>query len=528
MRKIFVALALVMLAASPVLATTNPFADVPLNHWSYDAVAQLAARGVLSGYPDYTYKGRQPATRYEMAAVVARAMMVVDFTKASAQDAEMLKRLAVEFADELDALGVKVDQADKRLYDLEERLGGWKLSGVLWQTFDYVDGKGVNPIAADPSIENESYGTGGLGRARIYFDRWFGADEDLHFFARLSGAGDSTAFDRFWATTPAWGGTTLRVGRYYAGFIEEPYYIDNGPLEMLNTYSVVNTRKLDMAAISKAFHLGEVTAYVARPASNYGGGYSWFNSDDGAMPLNGDAWELALMGKFQLNERFGLDLGVNAILGDDATTDTGAGALDTATYKLDSLYTLYGGLRFEFTPSIGLRGMYYHQSPSGKSRADASAAWDDADLDSASAYTAILDVKQDLLKFTALWLQYQKFEKGFSTLTTYDSQFEGGLADGGGSSTTDISFLAHDWTIMRVLATQNWNATWRTYEFYTQHKFAEYGVGGDGTIDNWGAGVEYRLNPSVVTGVTYYRYSYSEDFARDDDSVVRWTTSVSF
>ena len=35
-------------AALPtVSAATNPFEDVPANHWAYDAVAQLAADGVI-------------------------------------------------------------------------------------------------------------------------------------------------------------------------------------------------------------------------------------------------------------------------------------------------------------------------------------------------------------------------------------------------------------------------------------------------------------------------------------------------
>jgi len=50
-------------------------------------------------------------------------------TKASKQDVEMLKRLVVEFKDELDALGVKVDKIDSRLAVIEDRLGGWKISG---------------------------------------------------------------------------------------------------------------------------------------------------------------------------------------------------------------------------------------------------------------------------------------------------------------------------------------------------------------------------------------------------------------
>ena len=35
---------------------SNPFVDVPPDHWSHDAIAQLAARGIISGYPDGSYK----------------------------------------------------------------------------------------------------------------------------------------------------------------------------------------------------------------------------------------------------------------------------------------------------------------------------------------------------------------------------------------------------------------------------------------------------------------------------------------
>ncbi len=58
--------------AIPVLA--SPFSDLPEeSHWALDAVRMLAALGIIDGYPDGTYKGTQPATRYEVALIVARA-----------------------------------------------------------------------------------------------------------------------------------------------------------------------------------------------------------------------------------------------------------------------------------------------------------------------------------------------------------------------------------------------------------------------------------------------------------------------
>ena len=133
-------LALVAFAA-PAFAA-NPFMDVPMNHWAYDAVSQLASRGVVSGYPDGAFKGEWKATRYEMASVVARALAYVDMNKASKQDLELLKKLVVEFKDELDALGVKVDELDSRVAVLEEGVGGWYFSGNFRFTAKWSESEG--------------------------------------------------------------------------------------------------------------------------------------------------------------------------------------------------------------------------------------------------------------------------------------------------------------------------------------------------------------------------------------------------
>ena len=52
------------------------FRDVPFDHWAYEAVARLADMGFLIGYPDGTFKGGIPMTRYEFAQAVAR---IVDY-----------------------------------------------------------------------------------------------------------------------------------------------------------------------------------------------------------------------------------------------------------------------------------------------------------------------------------------------------------------------------------------------------------------------------------------------------------------
>ncbi len=82
----------------------NPFSDVPAGHWAYDSVAKLAAAGVVDGYADGAFGGDKLITRYEMAQIVAKAM-----AKGASVD-----KLAAEFADELDSLGVRVAKLEKK------------------------------------------------------------------------------------------------------------------------------------------------------------------------------------------------------------------------------------------------------------------------------------------------------------------------------------------------------------------------------------------------------------------------------
>src|ERR1700749_1047657 len=56
------------------VAQAGPLSDVPLNSWAYDAVNQLAKDGIIKGYPDGTYKGQRPMTRYEFATLAFRAV----------------------------------------------------------------------------------------------------------------------------------------------------------------------------------------------------------------------------------------------------------------------------------------------------------------------------------------------------------------------------------------------------------------------------------------------------------------------
>ena len=107
----------------------NPFSDVPAGHWAYDSVAKLAAAGIVDGYADGAFAGDKLMTRYEMAQIVAKAM---------AKGANVDK-LAAEFADELDTLGVRVAK-------LEKGADAVKITGQI--RYEYAD--------RDGSIKNDS------------------------------------------------------------------------------------------------------------------------------------------------------------------------------------------------------------------------------------------------------------------------------------------------------------------------------------------------------------------------------------
>lgn len=129
------AAAIIMSTAGVACAASNPFSDVPKDSWAYDAVATLAADGVIDGYPDGTYKGNNTMTRFEMAQIVARAMAKTDIDKV---DKALVDKLAAEFAEELDNLGVRVA-------DLEKKSDNVIFTGTARLRYDDGDINATNP-----------------------------------------------------------------------------------------------------------------------------------------------------------------------------------------------------------------------------------------------------------------------------------------------------------------------------------------------------------------------------------------------
>ena len=116
MKKILAMAAVAALAAGASVYAANPFSDVDQSDWAYQAISDLSDRGMVEGYPDGTFKGQQNITRYELAQIIARLMAKED--QMNAEDRAIIDRLASEYADELENLGVRVSNLEKKVGNL--------------------------------------------------------------------------------------------------------------------------------------------------------------------------------------------------------------------------------------------------------------------------------------------------------------------------------------------------------------------------------------------------------------------------
>jgi hypothetical protein len=141
------AFAFTMGLAGTAFADSNPFVDVPKNHWSFDAVNQLAKDGIVDGYADKTFQGDSAITRYEMAQVVAKAVGKAD--KASAADKALIQKLYTEYKDELKSMDVRVSSLEGEVKDLKANDGKFTYTGQLRASYQNHKIDGVSRVAND-------------------------------------------------------------------------------------------------------------------------------------------------------------------------------------------------------------------------------------------------------------------------------------------------------------------------------------------------------------------------------------------
>ena len=168
----------------------NPFSDVPAGHWAYDSVAELAAAGVVDGYTDGSFGGDKLMTRYEMAQIVAKAM---------AKGANVDK-LAAEFADELDTLGVRVA-------NLEKKADNVKITGEI--RYNYSEEEIGNADSDQSRLRSRIWVNGQIN------DDWkyTGMIENTQKFEDDDHEEEDTLFQRAYVNGKL-GGVAVQAGRY--------------------------------------------------------------------------------------------------------------------------------------------------------------------------------------------------------------------------------------------------------------------------------------------------------------------------
>ena len=201
-------------AATAVLGVTtafaaNPFSDVTPDSWAYQAVSQLAASGIVNGYPDGTFKGQNDITRYEMAQMVAKAMANQD--RANAEQQAMINRLADEFSNELNNLGVRVAR-------LEDRVGNVKVTGDMRLRYLGAQEKNGHYVTTDGDYSKHSQFD---ARARLQFNAKVNdrTDAVVRVVAGDFEFGDATAdttvkFDRAYVNHKFGERVSVKAGRF--------------------------------------------------------------------------------------------------------------------------------------------------------------------------------------------------------------------------------------------------------------------------------------------------------------------------
>ena len=151
-----------LLAVGAAIATPSasaqaaPFLDTPTNHWAYEAVQDLAKKGIVIGYPDGTYGGKRPMTRYEFAVALDRALRTVSdmlsanppagtppVSAVTQDDLNRLQALIDKFRPELDTIQANLTTAQDNIDALRA---------------DVLDAKALANKAQDTA--NNSYGVG--------------------------------------------------------------------------------------------------------------------------------------------------------------------------------------------------------------------------------------------------------------------------------------------------------------------------------------------------------------------------------
>ena len=452
-----------------------------------------------------------------MASVVARALVTVDAEKASKQDLELLKKLVMEFKDELDALGVKVDSLDKRVAVLEDRLGGWKVNGQFWFDARFAsNAEGGNSYGFGDFQNSNEENQFGFAYARLMVTKYI--DDNTFFFFRArfnDGQGDldNWFMDRFYVTMQLPWDVKMTVGRQYSDW--------EGGAELFrsvigdNEGGVWKDQKYDGFNFQKSFGMLDAELLIGRNFNILDGTYNGTDTknDPAKYDNDNDFMEYGLRLQANFSENF--YAGVQGIFfdmdGDGFVTDSTTGR----QVVTDDIQQYGAYLSYSFTPAIAVRGYYYWQGLGDNPVAD----------DSPATWSALLDVKQDLLKFTSLWVQYIEQDNSFigpRAANVYPAIFNPNLSGPVGADGTNKTWM--------VNAQQQWGES--KWSSFLQYLTTDWDNANYDDTDQYTIGVGYQYTPQIKFWLAYNYIDYGDNTAQGantgNESVILFRTAIDF
>lgn len=157
-------------AARSAQEAQDALRDVPAGSWEYQAVARLKADGIIAGYPDKTFKGDRPLTRYEMAVIADRAVHALEAQMAlgkpvAKDDLDAVRHLLAEYAHEVEGVQQQVAVLEKRVDSTAEtvaaqgqqlraaRIGinAWIRPGSYTETMTAINGPTKRVAGQEPN-----------------------------------------------------------------------------------------------------------------------------------------------------------------------------------------------------------------------------------------------------------------------------------------------------------------------------------------------------------------------------------------
>jgi len=432
-------------------------------------------------------------------------------------DADKLKALIVEFAPELEALGVKVDGFDARLSKLEKGVGGWVIGGQTRFDFRSDHNKKEYVYDADKKAfgykENDGHGFK-FQRTRLTFKK--DLTEGVSFNARWQ----NNKFDRWWVEAKDFlgaQGLSYRAGAFYVDW--------EGPdgLYQNNLYWDDDANFLDgtMRGVEVSYNRGgfEITGL----AGDFGGVDADFT--------NKEVYGARL--KFGGEKFF---VSANALFMNGAKTVYSAKDTLPASYanyfkENDiNMKAYWFALGFRPFRGINLTGAYYMEKIDawGVSKAVDTSKWED----DPKAWKVILDVDQDVLKFTGLRAEYGQYDEGF-----FVQNGTGFMAISGSDLNSTGAYMANDTKFFKVTAIQKFGKKFSLYERYAQYKQDDVKtvLGDDvvgGKAKEFQIGLSYQYTPNLSFTVDYTKMDgqmkWGGVFKDAEDKVIRFRTYLSF